>query len=125
MKTEEILWSDYRKVENQVIIKKALCKIGPLKKYAEEDDDFKIPQEKIEKVIGIMVRKYNIMPQWITPTYIEGERNMYSCSIKTSDTHQWLGNVTATYMYELLAKMAIKIYSDIKHEKISKKESKE
>lgn len=121
MKTEEILNLDYRKEENQETIQKVLRKIKPLSKFSDENE---IPLEAIEKAIRIMVNKYAITPQWLTMTFHEQTHCIYSIGVKTSDTHQWLGNVFGVCLYEVFAKLAIKIYSEIKSGRIPEKETK-
>ena len=111
MKTEEILNLDYRKEESQEIIQKVLRKIKPLSKYSEEQD---IPLEAIEKVIRILSQKYEIVPQWMVMSLYESATNVYSIGVKTSNDHEWLGNVYGMCLYEVFAKLAIKMYSEIK-----------
>ncbi len=111
MKTEQILNLDYRKEENQEIIQKVLRKIKPLSKYSEEEQ---VPIESLERTISVLTNKYEIQPQWITCSYRDTVLGIYSCGIKTSDTHKWLGTVYGMCVYELLAKMTIKMYSEIK-----------
>ena len=111
MKTEEILNLDYRKEENQEIIQKVLRKIKPLSKYSDEEN---IPIEAIERTIRVLTNKYEIQPQWITCSHRGEILSTYSCGIKTSNTHELLGNVYGMCVYELIAKMAIKMYSDIR-----------
>ena len=111
MKTEEILNLDYRKEESQEIIQKVLRKIKPLSKYSEEQD---IPLEAIEKVIRILSQKYEIVPQWMVMSLYESAINVYSIGVKTSNDHEWLGNVYGMCLYEVFAKLAIKMYSEIK-----------
>lgn len=115
MKTDEILNLDYRKEESKEIIQRVLRKIKPLSKFSEEND---VPIEAIEKVIRVMVNKYAITPQWMTISYHEHEFGIYSISVKTLDTHKWIGNVYGMCLYEVFAKLAIKIYSEIKSGKI-------
>ena len=111
MKTEQILNLDYRKEEAKEIIQKALRKIKPLSKYSEEQD---IPLEAIEKVIRILSQKYEIVPQWMVMSLYESAANVYSIGVKTSNNHQWLGNVYGMCLYEIFAKLAIKMYSEVK-----------
>ncbi len=126
MKTDEILNLDYRKEENQEIIQRVLRKIKPLSKFSEEND---VPIEAIEKAIRVMVNKYAITPQWMTISYHEQVLGIYSIGVKTSDTHKWIGNVYGMCLYEVFAKLAIKIYSEIKSgnipENIASKEEKQ
>lgn len=123
MKTEQILNLDYRKEENREIIQKVLRKIKPLSKFSEEND---IPLEAIEKVIRVMVCKYEITPQWMHMTYENPILGVYSIGVKTSDTHKWLGDIFGMCLYEVFAKLAIKIYSEVKSGNIpERKPSKE
>lgn len=119
MKTEQILNLDYRKKENQEIIQKVLRKIKPLSKFSEEEN---IPLEAIEKTVKVLVNKYDVTPQWMMMNYKEPVLGIYSIGIKTADLHEWLGNVYGMCLYEVFAKLAIKIYSDVKSGKIKVKE---
>lgn len=111
MKTEQILNLDYRKEENREIIQKVLRKIKPLSKYSDETD---IPIEAIEKLVRVMVQKYEITPQWMNMSYFEPILGIYSIGIKTTTDHSWLGTVYGMCLYEVFAKLAIKMYADIK-----------
>lgn len=116
MKTEHILNLDYRKEENQEIIQKVLKKIKPLSKYSEE-----VPLESIEKTIKVLTNKYDIMPQWMGMNYHEPILGIYSIGVKTATTHKWLGNVYGMCLYEVFAKLAIKMYSDVKTGKVKQR----
>ena len=109
MKTEDILNLDYRKEENQEAIQRVLRKIKPLSKFSEDEN---IPFEKLEKLIGLYQNKYAIKIQYIIPNY-EGSI-IYSASLLRSDNFKWVGNVYGMCMYELFAKIAIKMYTEIK-----------
>ena len=109
MKTEDILNLDYRKEENQEAIQRVLRKIKPLSKFS---DDENIPFEKLEKLIGLYQNKYAIKIQYIIPNYEGGI--IYSASLLRSDNFKWIGNVYGMCMYELFAKIAIKMYTEIK-----------
>ena len=111
MNTQDILNLDYRKKENQEIIDKAIRRIKPFDKLKPGE---RITLEMLENVVGKYCRKYAVMMQYITPTFMRGEINYYSCSIKETMKHKWLGNVYAHTMYEVFAKVLIKIYSDVK-----------
>ena len=118
MKTEQILKLDYRKEESQEIIQKVLRKIKPLSKYSDESN---VPIEAIEKLIRVLVQKYEITPQWMTMSYFEptiGIYGIYSISVKTTTDHKWLGSVHGMCLYEVFAKLAIKMYSEVKSGKI-------
>lgn len=111
MKTEEILNLDYRKEENQEIIQKVLRKIKPLSKYSDESN---IPIEAIEKLVRVLVQKYEITPQWMSMSYFEPILGIYSIGVKTTTDHKWLGTVYGMCLYEVFAKLAIKMYSEVK-----------
>lgn len=111
MKTEEILNLDYRKEENQEIIQKVLRKIKPLSKYSDESN---VPIEAIEKLVRVLVQKYEITPQWMSMSYFEPILGIYSIGVKTTTDHKWLGTVYGMCLYEVFAKLAIKMYSEVK-----------
>lgn len=111
---ERILNLDYRKAENKQLIQKVLGKIKPLSKFSDEI----VPLEMIEKVAKVLVCKYEIAPQWMTFSYAEAILGVYSVSVKTTTDHKWLGNVYGCCLYEVMAKLVIKMYSDIKTQNI-------
>ena len=110
MKTEQILNLDFRKEENQEIIQKVLRKIKPLSKYSDEV----VPIEAIEKLVRILVQKYEITPQWMTMSFFEKTHIIYSIGIKTTNDHKWVGTVYGSCLYEVFAKLAIKMYSEVR-----------
>ena len=114
MKTDDILNLDYRKEESQEIIQKVLRKIKPLSKYSDEN----VPLEEIEKLIRVLCQKYEITPQWMTMSFCEPILGIYSIGVKTTTDHKWLGNVYGICLYEIFAKLAIKMYSEVKFGKI-------
>lgn len=111
MKTEQILNLDYRKEESQEIFQKVLRKIKPLSKYSDESN---IPIEAIEKLVRVLVQKYEITPQWMSMSYFEPILGIYSIGVKTTTDHKWLGTVYGMCLYEVFAKLAIKMYSEVK-----------
>lgn len=114
MKTEQILNLDYREDENKETIQKVLRKIKPLSKYSDEI----VPLEAIEKTIKVITNKYEIAPQWMTMAYHESILGIYSIGVKTTVDHKWLGTVYGMCLYETFAKLAIKMYSEIRSGKI-------
>lgn len=117
MKTEQILNLDFREEESKEIIQKVLRKIKPLSKYSDEE----VPLEAIEKVVRVLSEKYEIVPQWISVFYIPNTKNCYSVSVKTTTNHEWLGTIYGICLYELFAKLAIKMYSEVKSGKIQER----
>lgn len=119
MKTDQILNLDYRKEESKKIIQKVLRKIKPLSRYSDERD---VPIEAIEKLIRVICQKYEIMPQWMSMSYHERTLCIYSIGIKTTTDHKWLGTVHGMCLYEIFAKLAIKMYSEVRSGKIQIRE---
>ena len=111
MTTNEILQLDHREKENQIKIQKVLRKIKPLSKYSDENV---VPIEAIEKLVRVLVQKYEITPQWMSMSFFEPNLGIYSIGIKTTTDHKWLGTVYGTCLYEVFAKLAIKMYSEVK-----------
>jgi hypothetical protein len=111
MKTEQILNLDYRKEESKEIIQKVLRKIKPLSKFSDEEQ---IPLEAVEKLVRVLSQKYMITPQWMNISLRDGVSSIYSIGVKTTTDHKWLGNVYGMCLYEVFAKLAIKMYSEIK-----------
>lgn len=111
MRTEQILNLDCRKEENSEIIQKVLRQIKPLSKYSDEE---RIPLEAIEKLVRILCQKYEISPQWMSMHFNEQSLGIYSMGVKTTTDHNWIGNVYGVSLYEIFAKLAIKIYSEVK-----------
>lgn len=122
MKTSDILDLDYREDKNKKIIQKCLCKIKPLAKYSSEEQ---VPLNALEKFVNDMCIRYEVYVQYITPFYIKDNEMRYSVSSKRTDTNEWLPNVYAYCIYELFAKLAIKLYSEIKTECIERRNTNE
>ena len=123
MKTEQILNLDYRDEEAKEAIQKVLKKIKPLSKYSEGYDS--VPLEAIEKLIRVLSQRYEITPQWMTMSLYESAVNIYSIGVKTTTDHRWLGTVYGMCLYEVFAKLAIKMYSEVKQGNVESKIAKE
>lgn len=119
MRTDQILNLDYREEANKETIQKALRKIKPFSKYSLNED---VPIEDLEKLVKVLVHKYEITPQWINMTFDEPILSIYSVGVKETVNHEWLGNVYGMCIYELFAKLSIKMYSEIKKGKIPKRQ---
>lgn len=111
MKTEEILNVDYQKSKNKDLIQKVLKRIKPLSRYTDD-----VPIEALEKLIAVICKKYNLDMQWIVVMSEDAKdgRLVYSCGVKTHDKGKWLGTVYASCIYELFAKLSIKLFSESK-----------
>ena len=115
MTTNQVIQLDCRERENRETIQRVLRQIKPLSKYSDESN---IPIEAIEKLIRVLVQKYEITPQWMTMSYFEPILGIYSIGVKTTTEHEWLGTVYGMCLYEVFAKLAIKMYSEVKSGKI-------
>ena len=111
MKTDEIINLDYRKEESKEIIQKVLRKIKPLSKYSDE----LVPLEAVEKVVHVLTNKFEITPQWMTMMHNEPVLGVYSIGVKTTTDHKWLGTVYGMCLYEVFAKLAIKMYAEVRN----------
>jgi len=114
VKTEQILNLDYRKEENKKIIQKVLRQVKPLSKFS---DDEQIPIELLEKTVSVLTNKYEITPRWITCGYRDakaGYIGYYNVGVKSTTDHTWLGNTSGHTIYELFAKLTIKMYAEVK-----------
>ena len=114
-KIEHILNLDYSDLQGRQAIDKTLRRIKPFKKYPM---DVQIPLEKLEKLVYMLVNKYEITPQWINLTYDASIKCLYSASVKTTYNHVWLGRVYAMSIYELFVKLCIKLWAEIKSKNI-------
>lgn len=111
------LCKKYEERKDKIKMQKVLRTIKPLSK---EPNGKEIELSKIEDVIIFMSKKWEIMIQWISPSFYQYDR-YYSAGIKETIKHEWLGNVYAENIYELYIKLAIKIYYEIKINKIRKR----
>lgn len=122
MTTEQLLNLKYESEAGKQKLQKALRKIKP---FAKDPVDEQIPMEKLEKVVYLYLTTYEVTMQWISFALFDGNsKPTYQASFKRADDHSWLGNVYGQTAYELWIKMAIKLFSDIKHLEIPRRESK-
>lgn len=126
MKTEEILNLDCTKENNLEQINKFLWKVKPVARILEKNRYTKTeqaPLELLEQALhGIMLR-YGYRTQGIN-TYYEEEKEkeskfvFYTVSLlKIRETREWIGNVYGKTLWEIVAKIIIKVYADLKKEK--------
>lgn len=115
MTTNELLGLDYTVEENKTIIQKALRRIKPLQDKPMDQD---IPLLTLEILVGKYERKYNLMINYICPTYIPGEKNLYCATIKPKDSTKIMEFIYATELYELFAKICIYFFYCVSKEKV-------
>ncbi len=125
MKTENILDLDCTKKENIKQINRFLWKIKPLVRILEKQGCTKaeqIPLELLEQALQGMMAHYKYQTQGIN-FYFEEQENkkvfvFYNVSVlRIRKTRDWIGNVYGKTLWEVVAKLLIKIYADVKREK--------
>lgn len=112
MTTNQILNLDYRLEENKKIIQKVLRQVKPLSRYSEDEE---IPMSALEKAIYVMSKKYEMRIHSIAPDIWSAEKTtIWRASIISDRNLTIRGNVYGISLYELSAKIVIKMYSEIK-----------
>jgi hypothetical protein len=131
MKTEELLNLDCTKEENIKKLNRFLYKIKPLEKVATKhgyntEQNKMLGMEVLEEVLHGLCLHYGYMHQGIC-VYYEHETDesgknknkrfvFYRTSVITPD-RQWAGEVYGKTLWEIMAKIIVKIYVDIKSKK--------
>lgn len=116
MTTNEILNLDFRDEESREIIQRVLRKIKPLAKYSDEEI---IPLEMLEKVVRVVCLKYSVRVHYITQDIHANEKETIWRAVLTSEIDlTGFGSVYGISIYELFAKMTIKLHSLIRGEKL-------
>jgi hypothetical protein len=116
MKTKDIIDLDYREEENKVIIQNVLRQLKPLSKYSDEED---IPLVAIEKAIKIMCSRYLVRIRSIWPDiWANKKSDIWRADIVNDSNLMSVGVVYGISIYEVFAKIAILIYSEIKKERL-------
>lgn len=112
MTTNEVMNLDCREEKNQKIIQKVLRQIKPLSKYSDECD---IPIEAVEKAISVMCKKYLIGVRDLTPDVLSNsEHTIWRAWIINDTNFKTIEMVYGVSLYEVLAKTAIRLYTEIK-----------
>lgn len=116
MTTSEIMNLDFRKEESQEIIQRVLRKIKPLAKYSDEET---IPLEMLEKVVRVVCLKYSVHVHYITQSiHANDKETIWSATLISDTDMKDIDKVYGISMYELFAKMAIKLHSLVRGEKL-------
>ena len=115
MKLKEAIIADTRRDGVWDELHALLFKIPPLQKY---ESNGKIPLDKLEKLMRVFHIKHGVQMQYImcNPQQDkDGETIVsYSCSLKESGTHKWIGTIYALTIYECFVKMVLLSYGYIK-----------
>ena len=105
-KLKEILNLDYRLEESRERIQEILHKIKPLAKYEDM-----IPVEKVEKVVGVLSRKYGMVVREILLMHDpSNSENIYCAVIQDYNSKEVIRRIHGCCVYELFAKVAIYMY---------------
>lgn len=112
MTTKQILNLDYRNEENQKIIQKVLRQIKPLSRYSDECD---IPFSAIEKAITVMCKKYMMAIRDLFPDMWSNDNHTIWRAVLINETNlKTIDMVYGISLYELFAKVAIRLYAEVK-----------
>lgn len=112
MTTKEILNLDCREKKDKEIIQRVLRQIKPLSKCSDEQI---IPLEMIEKAITVMCKKYCLRIKELIPDVWGNETNSIWRAILINDTNfKTIETVYGITLYEVFAKSAIRLYSEVR-----------
>lgn len=119
---EKLLNMDCSKKENREKIERFILTLKPVQKMKQKKD-FVLDVATLEKIKNGLCCRYGYRSQGITEHFelkcdIKEDRPVRFCfyyvSILTAD-RSWIGNAYGNDLWELLAKMIIKIYEHIKY----------
>ena len=112
MTTKQIINLDYREKENQEIIQKVLRQIKPLSRYSDEEE---IPFSAIEKAVTVMCKKYMMRVNQLVPdVWANDEHTIWRAWLIDDTNLKTIDNVYGVTLYELFAKIAIRLYAEVK-----------
>lgn len=114
MKLEDIMNLNFEDDKSYEIMQKVLKKIKAFSKYEE------VSLEQLEKFATKIVYKYDVSLQWVMISK-NNNRLLYSLSMKRDSNGDWLGTVYGISLYELFAKLNVKLYSMVKNEEVKKR----
>lgn len=112
MTTNQVINLDCREKENQEIIQKVLRQIKPLSRYSDEED---IPFNAIEKAITVMCKKYTMRVHSLTPdVWSSDEYTIWKAWLINDTNLKSIDTVYGITLYEVFAKIAIRLYAEVK-----------
>lgn len=110
MTTNQVLQLDCREEENKKIIQKVLRQIKPLSKYSDEE----VPFWAIEKAIAVMSKKYNMRVREFSPDVWASKNETIWRATVLDETSLTSVMVYGISLYEVFAKVAVLMYSNIR-----------
>ena len=112
MTTKEIMNLDCRKEKDREIIQKVLRQIKPLSKYSDECN---VPLDAIEKAITVMCKKYIVSVKEFSPDmFSNNDYTIWRATLINDKTLKVIENVYGISLYETFAKIAIRLYAEVK-----------
>lgn len=109
MEVDKILQLDCREKENREKIQRVLKDIRPLSKYSDLEI---IPFEKVEKLVTVISKRYNMRVGYIVPDVWSNADNTIWRAVIINDTScTKMNTVCGLSVYEMFAKTAILMYS--------------
>lgn len=109
MTINEILNLDYREDGNIEIIQKYLKKIKPLAKYKDIEE---VPIYKVEKVITVLSKKYNMrIREFVPDVWANDSETIWRATLIDDRNLNIAGVIYGLSLYEVLTKTAIYMYS--------------
>lgn len=109
MTVNQIMQLDCRCKQNREVIQSELKKIKPLAKYSKEEQ---VPFEKVEKLIVVLSKRYNVRVRDFVPdTWSSSDGTIWRAMITNDVTLEMLKLVYGLTLYECFAKTAIYMYS--------------
>lgn len=115
MNAKQILDIDCRIEENKNILNKFLWKVKPVQKL-EIPKGSMLKIDDLEYIIHGIFKRYGYSQQGIKEYWENGEFVYYSCSVLNSK-REWVGYVYGKTLWELEAKLLVKVYAEIMKEK--------
>lgn len=122
MNAKQILDIDCRIEENKKELNRFLWKIKPTRKLFEKNNYTKtqlIPLELLEQLIHGICKRYGYSQQGVKEYWENEEFIYYNCSVLNSK-REWVGYVYGKTLWELEAKLLVKVYAEIMKEKKEK-----
>jgi hypothetical protein len=110
---ERVLKADFRKDSDRNGIQRALRNFKSCRDYPMDED---LPFQSVEKLLSSMMLKYAIDPLDFFAVKQDGNESniVWSCGIKKLDGHSWLGTAYGLTLYEVVCKVVLFLFLNIK-----------
>ena len=110
---ERVLKADFRKDSDRNGIQRALRNFKSCRDYPMDED---LPFQSVEKLLSSMMLKYAIDPLDFFAVKQDGNESniVWSCGIKNLDGHSWLGTAYGLTLYEVVCKVVLFLFLNIK-----------